>query len=202
MEKNDETYIIMKKRIDDLLKTGEFEFSGDFLKAIHKYLFRDILENSGEFRSVNLTRKEEILDGKSVSYSNYFNIERYLNYDMERENLKKYDVLTREELIDKLVLLNYKLWLTHPFKDGNTRTISVFMRLLLAKLGYSFDNELFRLNFDYYRGALVRASFETGDERVDNSYLKLFFWKILFDKTIELNQKDLYYSKKKIRVNN
>ena len=72
-----EKYQLMASRIDKILKTDEFMFDINFLKALHKYLFTDLLDNCGEFRNINLIRSESVLDGQTVTYSNYFNIEKY-----------------------------------------------------------------------------------------------------------------------------
>jgi len=198
------SYNLMVLRIEKLLKTDEFMFNVNFLKAIHKYLFADILDNAGEFRQRNLYRKEEILYGNSVVYSNFFNIERYINYDMNNDCVENYTNLDKEDFIRRICLLNTKLWLTHPFSDGNTRTISVFIRLLFNKVGYKYDNELFRKYFLFYRDALVLASYGTPYLSPNNIGLEMFFNKILFDQSINLDDFDLHYDKfnvkKKIKI--
>lgn len=190
-----EKYNIIAKRIEKILKTDEFRFDVNFLKELHKYLFIGLLDNAGEFRTCNLVRKEAILYGDSVVYSNFFNIELYLNYDMNNESVQNYINLEREEFIKKICLLNTKLWLTHPFKDGNTRTISVFMRLFFNRLGYEFDNELFRNYFSFYRDALVLASYSTPYLSPNDIGLELFFNKMLFDQSINLDEYDLHVDK-------
>jgi len=194
-----EKYQIMAKRIEELLELGDFSFDINFLKAIHKYLFIGLLDTAGSFRNTNLTRKEAILYDESVVYSNYFNIDSYLEYDMKQEKIEDYYNLTEEELIRKLSNLNIKLWVTHPFNDGNTRTISVFIRLLIKKLGFDFDNEMFKNNFLFYRNALVLASYETPRISSDSTYLKLFLEKLIFDNSIDLKNIDLYHEKIKIK---
>lgn len=194
-----ERYQLMATRIDKVLKTDEFTFEPIFLKALHKYLFTDLLDNCGEFRQTNLFRPESVLDGEMVTYANYFNIERYLSYDLSQESLQKYQNLPQDEFIKKICLLNVKLWLTHPFRDGNTRTISVFMRLLLNKLGYSFDNEEFRKYFSFYRNALVLATYSTPRTCSKEEYLELFFKHILFDPNINLDNIEFKYNKPVIK---
>jgi len=195
-----EKYQIMAKRIDKILMNGEFSFDVSFLRSIHKYLFDELLESAGEFRQRNIYRIEDVLHGESVTYSNFFNIERYLNYDMQQENIHNYQGLEHGKLIRKFCLLNTKLWLTHPFDDGNTRTISVFMRLLFKKLGYEFDNKLFRDDFAYYRDALVLASYSTPRTSPCDEYLEIFFRKILFEPEINLDNFELHYDKLDVKI--
>jgi len=190
-----EKYQLMASRIDKILKTDEFMFEPNFLKALHKYLFKDLLDNCGEYRQINLTRPEKVLNGQTVTYSNYFNIEKYITYDMSQEKLTHYQGLTPDEFVKKICLLNVKLWLTHPFRDGNTRTISVYIRLLLNKLGYTFDNEEFRKYFSFYRNALVIASYSTPQTSSKGEYLELFFKHILFNPDIDLENIEFEYNK-------
>lgn len=85
----DETQIKILARINKLLDSKEFDFSIDFLRYIHSYLFNglesylfrgitgiDNLENlrSGEMRTFNFHKKEKILNGKTVLYANYYDI--------------------------------------------------------------------------------------------------------------------------------
>lgn len=196
---SNEKYQLMASRIDKILKTNEFQFDINFLKALHKYLFTDLLDNCGEFRQINLIRSETVLDGQTVTYSNYFNIERYLTYDLSQETLANYQELTNDEFIKKICLLNIKLWLTHPFRDGNTRTISVFIRLLFNKLGYKFDNEKFRKYFSFYRNALVLATYSTPKTSPNEEYLELFFKHILFNHEIDLDNINFEYNKPNVK---
>lgn len=194
-----EKYQLMASRIDKILKTDEFMFDINFLKALHKYLFTDLLDNCGEFRHINLIRSESVLDGQTVTYSNYFNIEKYLSYDMSQEFLTNYQGLSPDEFIKKICLLNIKLWLTHPFRDGNTRTISVFIRLLFNKLGYKFDNDEFRKYFSFYRNALVLATYSTSKTSPKEEYLELFFKHILFDQNISLDDIEFTYNNSNVK---
>ena len=70
----------------DTNKIDEFEI-GTFkgLSCIHKYLFDDIYDFAGKFRTYNISKKEPILNGESVKYANYFMITDTFQYDFEEE---------------------------------------------------------------------------------------------------------------------
>ena len=55
-------------RIVELLEKDDFELSIDYLKYIHKYLFQDVYEFAGEFRNINFSKHEKILNNDSVAY--------------------------------------------------------------------------------------------------------------------------------------
>lgn len=58
-------------------------------------------------------------------------------------------------MIFKLVRIAAKLWQTHPFRDGNTRTIISFIVLLAEHLGIEINHDLFGQHASYVRNALV-----------------------------------------------
>ena len=55
-------------RIVELLQIDNFELSVDYLKYIHKYLFQDVYEFAGEFRNIDFSKHEKILNNDSVAY--------------------------------------------------------------------------------------------------------------------------------------
>ena len=75
-----EIRLIVTERINELMGIRDFEFSVEFLKYIHQYLFNGIYDNSGNFRTYNISRPELILDGESVKDLDYNNSSNYLNF--------------------------------------------------------------------------------------------------------------------------
>ena len=58
---------LVSTRIVQLLEEDNFELSVDYIKNIHKYLFKDVYEFAGEFRKVDFSKHERILkDRKST----------------------------------------------------------------------------------------------------------------------------------------
>ena len=197
-----EEYITIYNRINELLESNMFELSPSFLFKVHGYIFNDIMDNAGCIRSTNIRKEEEILNGDSVMYSNYDNIMSYLKYDFGNEKKNDYSKLDMDSVIDNITDFTIRLWLTHPFREGNTRTISVFIRMYLKKMGYSVNNKLFLKYFTFYRNALVLASYETSYMYGTREYLRLFYKKMIFDNSIDIDNIDIYHFdgvKKRIR---
>ena len=69
-------------RIVEQLEEDNFELSVDYLKYIHKYLFQDVYEFAGNFRNVNISKCEKILNNDSVVYGDYDNLVESLEYDI------------------------------------------------------------------------------------------------------------------------
>lgn len=90
---------LVSLRIAQLLEDKSFGFSPITLKNIHKYLFKDIYNFAGNYRNYNITKKEPILNGETVKYVNYQDIESYFDYDFKDEKDFDYSNLNNDELI-------------------------------------------------------------------------------------------------------
>lgn len=61
-----------------LYERGFHDFSPEGLCDIHRYLFGDIYDWAGQYRVINIEKRERLLSGRSVWYSNDENIARDL----------------------------------------------------------------------------------------------------------------------------
>lgn len=76
-------------RIVELLDENKFELSVNFLKYIHKFLFQDVYEFAGEFRKIDFSKHEKILNNDSVAYGECNTLTESLEYDISLEKEKK-----------------------------------------------------------------------------------------------------------------
>ena len=140
-----------------LYEKGFSDFSSDGIKAIHKAIFRDIYDWAGKYRNMNVMKREEILAGKSVWYSNVNNIERDLNIGWDAINKINWVNLDAVKFAKNLARTFPALWQAHPFRDGNTRTIVMLMTFFVENYGFFFDQELFAASAGYVRKAFTLA---------------------------------------------
>lgn len=61
----------------------------------------------------------------------------------------------KKDIVFRIVRITAAIWQTHPFREGNTRSVVAFSVLLAAKLGVKLDYELFAHHAAYVRNALV-----------------------------------------------
>ena len=175
---------VVAEAIYDILHDGAFRFDVSTLKSYHYRLFCGLdhaIYHPGDFRTVNLTKKEPVLGGKSVQYQDYGLIEESLKYDFGEQLEVNYLALTQEEKVASLANFTSHIWQVHPFYEGNTRTTAVFIEKYLISLGYEIDNEVFRYHSKAFRDALVLANYSNIPEGVQANPAKLiaFFAKIL-----------------------
>ena len=180
-------------RIVELLNNASFELSLDFLKYIHKYLFQDVYEFAGEFRNIDFSKHEKILNNDSVAYGDHNTLNKSLEYDFSLEKEKKYNEMNMVEVINSITDFSSSIWQVHPFREGNTRTTAVFIEMYLTSLGYKVDNTMFKNKSVYFRNALVRSNYFNNYLKIkeDKTYLIKFYENLLLGKNNNLHSKDL-----------
>ena len=134
------------------------DFSPTGICKIHKAIFEDVYEWAGEYREINIQKREHILAGKSVWYSNWDAIENDLKNAWNSISKVKWNTLTQNEFATKVAHLFPKVWQTHPFREGNTRTVVMMIALFAEHYGYFFDYELIAASAGYVRNSFVLAS--------------------------------------------
>ena len=103
-------------RIVELLDQDNFELSVDYLKYIHKYLFQDVYELAGEFRKIDFSKNERILNNDSVVYGDCKILTESLEYDISLEKEKNYKGMSIVEVIKNIADFSSNIWQLHPFK--------------------------------------------------------------------------------------
>ncbi|MGL6064256.1 MAG: Fic family protein [Fusobacteriaceae bacterium] len=186
---------LVSTRIAKLLEDRAFVFSPIQLKSIHKKLFSELIlderdNNIGEYRKYNISKKEPVLNGDTVIYGEYTTIVEFLKYDFENESSKNYSEMSLEKQIKNLTQFTSRIWQVHPFIEGNTRTIAVFIQKYILSMGYHVNNHFFKENSVYFRNALIASNYSDIPRKISPNfyYLEEFFLKLLSDREIELKE--------------
>lgn len=153
--------------IDSLLQEVDF-FDISSIQKIHYHLFSMIYDWAGDFRKVNIQKGEKVLDGLSVQYSDYKTIKKNLIEVYEWAADVKWNHTNSCLAVDFSQFIA-KLWKIHPYREGNTRTISVYMTFFAESQGLDFNGQLLSQNASYLRDALVMASI---DDYSETNYLE------------------------------
>lgn len=157
-----------------LYENGFDDFSSGCFCFIHKVLFGDVYEWAGQYRKINIRKREKLLAGQSVWYSNVTEIGNDLDNAFDEINKVDWASLSRENFAKQNARLFPKLWQVHPFREGNTRTTVMMMTFFVEHHGYFFDQNLMAESAGYVRDSFVMASL---GENSDYEYLE----KILLD---------------------
>ncbi len=185
---------IVSSRITALLGEKTFQFSPAEWQTIHRRLFTGVFSHAGTFRTYNITKKEWVLNGKSVIYASYESLRDTMDYDFNTERSFSYVGLTLREAVRHISKFTSDIWQIHPFCEGNTRATAVFIIKYLKIFGFTITNDIFADNSWYFRNALVRANYNDFASRIEatTKYLELFFENLLMDAKHELRNRYLH----------
>lgn len=130
------------------------------IKKIHKQLFSDLYEWAGENRTINIYKREQILGGLSVSYSDYKFIDTDLKHlDIEFKSIDWESITTKEKLYAMVEMIS-RLWRIHCFREGNTRSVTMFLYLLMKQYRVKVHPDYIGERAKFFRNALVEASID------------------------------------------
>lgn len=111
---------ISKKKAVELFESDELKKyrAGTFemLAFIHRYLFSEIYDFAGKMREVNLAKGN-------------FRFAPVMYLKAAVENVEKMPQSTFDEIVEKYVEMN----IAHPFREGNGRSIRIWLDLILKK---------------------------------------------------------------------
>ena len=110
---------LFDKNVFDKLKPGSCEA----LFTIHKFLFEDIYDFAGELRDVNISKGN-------------FRFAPVMYLEVSLENIEKMPQGNFDEIVEKYVEMN----IAHPFREGNGRSMRIWLDLMLKKeIGKAID---------------------------------------------------------------
>lgn len=195
---------IVSVRIAELLSERTFQFSPAQLSSIHRRLFEGVFKHAGQFRTYNITKKEWVLNGKTVYYASYDSIRDSLDYDFGNEKDFSYSGLSVNESVRHIAKFTSDIWQIHPFCEGNTRTTAVFILKYLRTFGFNVSNDVFADNSWYFRNALVRANYNDLQNDVHETleYLEMFFDNLILGHKNELKNRFLHIDYGKLQSAN
>ncbi len=141
-----------------LYEQGFSNFSPSGLCEIHRQLFGDIYDWAGQYRIINIEKRERLLAGRSVWYSNDEDIPQDLERIFQKMNAINWATLSREDFIHELTLHFPRIWRVHPFREGNTRVVVMLLTFFVEHYGYYMDQNLMSASAGYLRDSFVMAS--------------------------------------------
>lgn len=156
---------IVIARIAEVFSNMHFKPTSEYFKELHKFMFGDVYDFAGKYRTIHVEKNERVLQGLSVDYSEPENIGTEVEKVFEIIRNTDFKSLDKDEKVYYVTDVLVSLWKVHPFREGNTRTCLVFLRTFLYSYGIDFSSKLFKNEgtYKYTRDALVAASFEAED---------------------------------------
>ena len=149
--------VLTKAAMNSVYAMKYTKFNTATLQDIHKQIFGGLFDWAGEFRSILISKPERVLGGGTVQYAYPREIKEQLD-EASKEIIKLKNIKDKRALIIKLARITASIWQTHPFREGNTRSVISFAVLLANRLGVKLNNALLKDKASFVRDALVVAS--------------------------------------------
>lgn len=105
----------------------------DYYRNIHRMIFGDLYEWAGSLRKINMSKKGTV-------FCECSELERLGSLKFER--LKNADYLCGlpdAAFLDQLTDFYHEMNMLHPFREGNGRTLRLFITLLVRNTGRDID---------------------------------------------------------------
>ena len=179
--------------ITRILSTRTLAFNTNGYVALHRQIFEGVFKFAGQIRDYDISKKEWVLRGDTVSYLNYQDLRAALDYDIQQERDFDYSGLNMQQIVSHIARFVAGLWQIHAFGEGNTRTTAVFTIQYLRSIGFDINNSLFARHSWYFRNALVRANYKNAQRGImyDFSFLEKFFRNLLLGEDNELKNRTM-----------
>lgn len=125
------------------------------LRAIHHYIFQDVYDWAGKFRTVNIARSGEYY------FAFWDRMEGALGDALGKLARERFLAgLEREAFCGRAAFYLGEINAIHPFRDGNGRTQREFLRVMAVRNGFALDWS--RVTRDQMSAA-SQLSFRKGD---------------------------------------
>jgi cell filamentation protein len=128
-------------------------------KNIHRFIFEDLYDWAGQFRTINIAKKStrfsDVSEIKDLCDNCFLRL-KSLNYFQNME----FDIFV-ENIVDLYCTLN----MIHPFREGNGRTERIFIAQLIRFNGYDIDFS--NIDADYLMIATIQAAQGVMDNLLD-----------------------------------
>lgn len=162
IEEQDKLYnfetTLSRVAIIELLKNPIDITSTKDIFEIHKRLFKEVYSWAGKPRTINIYKTEPVLGGLSVNYSVHNQIMKDL--DKIQNDIDSFDWVnsSKKEIISKIVRVISSVWQVHAFREGNTRTICLYLYFFMKKYNLKLNVDFIGEHSKFFRNALVLAS--------------------------------------------
>ncbi|MBO7473491.1 MAG: Fic family protein, partial [Ruminococcus sp.] len=105
----------------------------DFYKGLHSLLFGDLYDWAGCLRTINISKKGTV-------FCDHSQLENVGTKKFERlEKLGFLCGMQEGSFFDELAELYHDMNMLHPFREGNGRTLRLFITLLVRNTGRDID---------------------------------------------------------------
>ena len=183
------TYELYKLHVFPL--EGEYDFA--HLCKMHERIFGKLYSWAGKPRIVELLKEEPILNNCSIRYESPSNIEKSATKILDSMKAVPWKDLNQKQLVSEIASHYVQLWKVHPFREGNTRTITNFIIQYMEEQQIYLSRAYFAENLKKNKDFPLRDSLVLAAAYYDGIPNKDLFEpiEIIIRASIERHQKDM-----------
>ncbi|MGP4038571.1 Fic/DOC family protein [Gracilibacillus sp. D59] len=126
-------------------------FKESDFQELHRYLFQDIYPFAGQYRNVQLSKGNTRFCQAQFISSYAAQLFEELNNESGWEN--------KDKAAERLAYFKSELNLLHPFREGNGRTIRIFLHAYAMTMGYKWEYE--KIDREAYLNAMIASVTDT-----------------------------------------
>lgn len=119
------------KHFFELLEKGKLKFDVKFIFQIHKYSLETLYSWASKMRTVEISKDGVLFCASSQIEKNLTIFEKILSKNLPEPTD------TKDMIIEKLAIIHCEFNAIHPFREGNGRTIRLFLDLLVVSNGFN-----------------------------------------------------------------
>jgi len=136
----------------ELLRESKVEFDLSLLFSIHKYFFETLYTWAGKIRGVDISKDGMLFAPVKFIDKSLKDFEILLNKNLPQQSDSK------DNISKKLAIIHNEFNVIHPFREGNGRTIRLFLDLIVTSLSYHPIDWGKNSNTDYLKACIKGAS--------------------------------------------
>lgn len=138
----------------ELLHEDKVKFDLFLLFSIHKYFLHTLYSWAGKVRNVDISK-----DGMLFASVKYLD-QALQEFDLLLKNKLPNSKDDKDKIAEKLTLIHNEYNAIHPFREGNGRTVRLFLDLLVVSLGYDPIDWSKTKDADYFKACILGMSGE------------------------------------------
>lgn len=132
-----------------LLQKGKLKFNARLIFEIHKYFLGTLYAWAGRTRGVEISKDGILFCASSQSKKELKNLDKII-----KKNIPLFGA-NKKNISEKLAIIHCEFNAIHPFREGNGRTIRLFLDLLAVNCHYGLIDYSKTLKTTYIKGCIA-----------------------------------------------
>ena len=174
---------LSRAKMSILYESPVDNFDAQSFLRVHEFLFEEVYDWAGRLRTINISKPEEVLGGKSIWYEDALDLPESLDRACTAIVDTVWHIRDKRRFCAQLAHVFAPIWKVHPFREGNTRTVVAMMVMFIEHNGFYVDAQLVTECAGYVRDALVYASAAQPDFYPLTKFLNDAISRVPFDVT-------------------